>query len=42
MTAGFFLPWLGLFSYAAIPASYAISELVRRKSNGKARQSGGD
>jgi uncharacterized membrane protein len=42
MTAGFFLPWLGLLSYAAIPASYAISELVRRQSNGKARETAGD
>jgi len=31
MTAGFFFPWLGLFLYAAIPASYAISELIRHK-----------
>jgi TMEM175 potassium channel family protein len=30
-TVGFFFPWLGLFLYAAIPASYTISELVRRK-----------
>ena len=37
MTAGFFVPWLGLLSYAAIPASYAISELIHRKGNGKAR-----
>ena len=31
MAAGFFVPRLGLFLYAAIPASYAIGELVRRK-----------
>jgi hypothetical protein len=30
MAAGFFFPWLGLFFYAGIPASYAIGELVRR------------
>ena len=37
MAAGFFFPWLGLFFYAAIPASYAISELVRHKGHGTAR-----
>jgi len=37
MAAGFFVPRLGLFLYAGIPASYAISELVRRKGNGRAR-----
>jgi len=37
MTAGFFVPWLGLLSYAGIPSSYAINELIRRKSDGKAR-----
>ena len=37
MTAGFFVPRLGLFLYAGIPASYAISELVRRRGNGRAR-----
>jgi len=37
MAAGFFVPRLGLFLYAGIPASYAISELVRRKSNSRAR-----
>jgi hypothetical protein len=35
MTAGFFVPWLGLLSYAWIPASYAISELIRRKGNAR-------
>jgi uncharacterized membrane protein len=37
MAVGFFFPWLGLFAYAAIPASYAISELVRHKGHGAAR-----
>ena len=37
MAAGFFFPWLGLFFYAAIPASYAIGELLRRKGRGAAR-----
>ena len=37
MTAGFFFPWLGLFLYAGIPASYAIGELLRRKGHGAAR-----
>jgi len=37
MAAGFFFPWLGLFFYAAIPASYAIGELVRRKRHLTAR-----
>ena len=31
MTAGFFFPTLGLFSYAAIPGSYAISRLFNHK-----------
>jgi len=37
MAAGFFVPRLGLLLYTGIPASYAISELVRRKGNGMAR-----
>jgi uncharacterized membrane protein len=37
MAAGFFFPWLGLFFYAAIPASYAIGELLRRKRHVTAR-----
>jgi len=37
MAAGFFVPRLGLFLYAAIPASYTISELVRRNGIGRAR-----
>jgi ABC-type multidrug transport system permease subunit len=37
MAAGFFVPRLGLFLYAGIPASYAISELVRRRGNDRAR-----
>jgi hypothetical protein len=37
MAAGFFVPRLGLFLYAGIPASYAISELVRGGGNGRAR-----
>jgi uncharacterized membrane protein len=37
MAAGFFFPWLGLFFYAAIPAAYAIGELVRRKRHVTAR-----
>jgi hypothetical protein len=36
VTAGFFFPWLGLFLYAAIPASSTISELVRRKGHNTA------
>jgi len=37
MATGFFVPRLGLFLYAGIPASYAISELLRRRGNGRAR-----
>ena len=37
MAAGSFFPWLGLIFYAGIPASYAISELVRHKGQGMAR-----
>jgi hypothetical protein len=37
MAAGFFVPRLGLFLYAGIPASYAIGELVRRKRHVTAR-----
>jgi len=37
MAAGFFFPWLGLFFYAGIPASYAISELLSHKGHGMAR-----
>jgi ABC-type multidrug transport system permease subunit len=37
MAAGFFVPQLGLFLYAGIPASYAIGELVRRKRHVTAR-----
>jgi len=37
MTAGFFFPWLGLFFYAGIPASYTISELLSHKGQGIAR-----
>jgi len=37
MAARFFFPWLGLFFYAGIPASYAISELPSHKGHGMAR-----
>jgi uncharacterized membrane protein len=37
MTAGWFFPWLGLFLYAGIPASYAIVELLRHKVHGTVR-----
>ena len=34
MAGGFLIPWVGLFAYAAIPTSYAISELVGNKARG--------
>ena len=37
MAAGFFVPRLGLFLYAGIPASYAIGELLRHKGHKAAR-----
>jgi hypothetical protein len=37
MAAGLFFPWLGVFFYAGIPASYAISELLSHKGHGVAR-----
>jgi hypothetical protein len=37
MTAGFLFPRLGLFLYAAIPASYTISRLIDHKRGAAAR-----
>ena len=37
MAAGFFYPWLELFLYGAIPASYTISRHVDRKRDVAAR-----
>jgi hypothetical protein len=37
MAAGFFFPRLGLFCYAGIPASYAITELLSHKEHGMGR-----
>ena len=37
MAAGFFFPWLGMFFYASIPASYAINELLGHKGHSVAR-----